>query len=240
MTNYSIVDRDSLTKLTEAEGAVASLKEQRRQAEDEYRHTTLKDLTEAEAKADSLREQFVQAAQKYRLQTLVAPVDGSIQELSVHTEGGVVTPAQVLMEVVPADSHLEVEAMISNHDIGFVHTGQEAEIKVDTFNFTKYGLLHGKVTSVSRDSILQQKPQDKTDQKKQTGEEAESSEPSGQQLVYSARIALGQSRMQVDDKLVDLEPGMAVTAEIKTGSRHVIEYLLSPIIRHKQQAFRER
>ena len=88
-------------KLDEAEGALAALKEQRLQAEDEYKHTNLKDLSEAEQKEASLGDQLTQAAQKYRLQTLTAPVDGTVQQLAVHTEGGVVTPAQVLMSIVP-------------------------------------------------------------------------------------------------------------------------------------------
>lgn len=227
-------------KLDEAEGSLAALKEQRLQAEDEYRHTNLKDLSEAEQKEASLREQLAQASEKYRLQTLKAPVDGTVQQLAVHTEGGVVTPAQVLMAIVPADSHMEIEAMISNRDIGFVRDGQEAEIKIDTFNFTKYGLVHGLVQSVSHDSIQREKPADRSESQRHTGDESDTSEPTGQELVYSARIALDQTEMEIDDRLVPLEPGMAVTAEIKTGSRHIIEYLLSPLLRHKQMALRER
>jgi hemolysin D len=224
-------------RLAEAEGAIEAHRQQRRQAEDEYRHTALKDLAEAEQKAASLHEQLLQAAQKYRLQTLTAPVDGTVQQLIVHTEGGVVTPAQVLMSIVPADSRLEIEAMVSNKDIGFVHAGEEAEIKIDTFSFTRYGLLHGKVESVSQDAIVHEKPQDAGG--KRAGDESDSSEPQGQELVYSARVSLETTQMRIDDRLVNLGPGMAVTVEIKTGSRRIIEYLLSPLLRHRQQAMRE-
>jgi hemolysin D len=226
-------------RLVEAEGTLASHQQQRRQAEDEYRHGILKDLADAEQKSTSLHEQLLQAAQKYRLQTLTAPVDGTVQQLAVHTEGGVVTPAQVLMSIVPADSHLEIEAMVSNKDIGFVHGGQDAEIKIDTFNFTRYGLIHGKVASVSQDAIIREKPQGTNGEKQRAGDESDSSEPEGQELVYSARVSLDKTQMQIDDRLVNLGPGMAVTVEIKTGSRHIIEYLLSPLLRHKQQALRE-
>jgi hemolysin D len=226
-------------RLAEAEGSIAARKQQRRQAEDEYKHTTLKDLADAEQKSTSLHDQLLQAAQKYRLQTLTAPVDGTVQELGVHTEGGVVTPAQILMSIVPLGSHLEIEAMVSNKDIGFVHASEDAEIKIDTFNFTRYGLLHGKVQSVSQDAIVRDKPQDKSGEKQHTGDEADSSEPQGQELVYSARVSLNKTQMQIDDRLVNLGPGMAVTVEIKTGSRHIIEYLLSPLLRHRQQAMRE-
>jgi hemolysin D len=226
-------------RLAEAEASIAAHEQQRRQAEDEYKHDVLKDLAEAEQKSASLHEQLLQAAQKYRLQTLTAPVDGTVQQLAVHTEGGVVTPAQILMSIVPADSRLEIEAMISNKDIGFVRAGQDAEIKIDTFNFTRYGLIHGKVQSVSQDAIVREKPPEKSDANRHTGDESDSSEPSGQELVYSARVSLDKTKMQIDDRLVNLAPGMAVTVEIRTGSRHVIEYLLSPLVRHKQQAMRE-
>jgi hemolysin D len=227
-------------KFAEAEGAISALREQRRQAEDEYKSTNLKDLADAEEKATSLHDQYVQASEKYRLQTLTAPVDGTVQQLAVHTEGGVVTPAQDLMSIVPEDSHLEIEAMISNKDIGFVHAGQEAHIKIDTFNYTRYGLLHGRVLSVSQDAITRDKPQDKTGEKQQPGAESDSSEPKGQELVYAARISLDQTQMQINDRTVELSPGMAVTAEIKTGSQHVIQYLLSPVEKHVHQALRER
>jgi hemolysin D len=129
--------------------------------------------------------------------------------------------------------------MVSNRDIGFVHEGQPAEIKIDTFSFTRYGLLHGEVISVSQDAITRDKPQDKSADKPQ-GTELSSSEPKGQELSYAARVSLERMQMQVEDKLVNLSPGMAVTVEIKTGSRRIISYLLSPIIKYKQEMLRER
>jgi hemolysin D len=170
------------------------------------------------------------------LQRLTAPVDGTVQQLAVHTIGGVVTPAQSLLMVVPEDSHLEIEAMVSNHDIGFVHPGQQAE--VDTFPFARYGLLYGKVLSVSLDAISRDRPQDKNGTLQ--GTESSSSEPKGQELVYAARISLDRTQMQIDDNLVNLTPGMAVTIEIKTGSRSVISYLLSPLVRYAHDSLRER
>ena len=161
---------------------------------------------------------MIKAEQRTKLQKLTAPVDGVVQQLAVHTVGGVVTPAQALLVIVPSDSQLEIEAMVSNRDIGFVHAGQEAEIKVDTFNFTRYGLLHGKVLSVSQDAIIRDKPQDQPDDRG-AGAPNDSSEPKGQELIYSARVSLDRTQMQVDDKMVNLSPGMAVTVEIKTGSR---------------------
>ena len=162
-----------------------------------------------------------------------------MQQLAIHTVGGVVTPAQSLLVVVPSDSRLEIEAMVSNRDIGFVHAGQEAEIKIDTFNFTRYGLLHGEVLSVSQDAVIRDRKQDRSDERG-LGTQNDSSEPQGQELNYTARISLDRTRMQIDDRMVNLSPGMAATVEIKTGSRTILSYLLSPLLRYRQETFHER
>jgi hemolysin D len=225
--------------LHEAEAAVAALRETRSQAAAEYRRTLSDELAKAEQKANGLAQDLIKAEQRTRLQVLTAPVDGVVQQLAIHTVGGVVTPAQSLLVIVPSDSRLEIEAMVSNRDIGFVHSGQEAEIKIDTFNFTRYGLLHGEVLSVSQDAIIRDRQQDRSNDRGQ-GTQSDTSEPKGQELNYSARISLDRAQMQIDDRTVALSPGMAVTVEIKTGSRMILSYLLSPLLRYRQEALRER
>jgi hemolysin D len=225
--------------LQEAEAAVAAIRETRRQAEAEYRRTLSDELTKAEQKASGLAQDLIKAEQKTKLQQLTAPVDGVVQQLAIHTVGGVVTPAQPLLVVVPSDSRLEIEAMVSNRDIGFVHQGQEAEIKVDTFNFTRYGLLHGRVLTISQDAIIRDRQQDRPNDRS-LGTQNDSSEPKSQELNYSARISLDRTQMQVEDRMVKLSPGMAVTVEIKTGSRTILNYLLSPLLRYGNDALRER
>ena len=227
------------SKFQEADAAVAALNETRAQAAAEYRRTRFDELSKAEAKAAGLAQDVIKAEQRTKLQVLTAPVDGVVQQLAVHTIGGVVTPGQALLAVVPLDSHLEIEAMVSNRDIGFVHAGQAAEVKIDTFNFTRYGLLHGEVLNISQDAITRDKPQDRSSDKT-PGAETSSSEPKGQEMNYAARVSLERTKMQVDEKLVDLSPGMAVTVEIKTGSRRIISYLMSPIVKYKQEMLRER
>ncbi len=227
------------SRLNEADAAVAAITESAAQAKAEYRRTLSSDLATVSQKAAGFAQDVIKAEQRTRLQQLLAPVDGIVQQLAVHTVGGVVTPAQALAVVVPADSRLEIEAMVSNRDIGFVHPDQEAEIKVDTFNFTRYGLLQGRVLSVSQDAISRDKLQDRTNERAQ-GAQTSSSEPRGQELVYAARVSMDRTQMQVEDKLVNLSPGMAVTVEIKTGSRSVFSYLLSPLLRYKQETLRER
>jgi membrane fusion protein, hemolysin D len=225
--------------LKEARAAVAAIVETRGQTNAEYRRTLFGELTEAERKAGGLAADLSKAEQRTKLQQLTAPVSGMVQQLSVHTVGGVVTPAQSLAVIVPSDSQLEIEAMVSNRDVGFVHAGDEVEIKVDTFDFTRYGLLHGRVLSISSDAIVRDNAGDKSNDK-QPGSTASTSEPRGQELTYAARISVDRTQMQVEDKKVNLSPGMAVTAEIKTGSRRIIGYLLSPLIKYKQESLRER
>jgi hemolysin D len=228
------------SRYKEAQAALAAITDTRSQTDAEYRRNVFSDLNDAERKAAGYTADLAKAQQRTKLQLLTAPVDGVVQQLAVHTVGGVVTPAQTLLVIVPSDSRLEIEAMVNNHDIGFVHAGDEVEIKVDTFDFTRYGLLHGKVLSLSSDSIVRDLPNDKSNDNKTTAGPSSSSEPKGQELSYAARISLDRTQMQVEDKLVNLSPGMAVTAEIKTGSRRIISYLLSPLMKYAGDSLRER
>jgi hemolysin D len=228
------------SKFNEAEAVVAMIQETRAQTNAEYQRTLYDDLGKVEPKAAGLAQDLIKADQRTRLQALTAPVDGVVQQLAVHTVGGVVTPAQPVLVLVPVDSHLEIEAMVSNRDIGFIEPGQEAEIKVATFNFTRYGLLHGKVLSVSQDAVGKGDLADPTRDKSQQGGQAAKLPADEQGPVYAARISLDRSQMQIEDKMVNLSPGMGVTAEIKTGERRIIDYLLSPLRKYRQDSLRER
>ena len=227
-------------KLAEIAAARQALEEQIEQTRAGYEHQVLNDLSDAEKKVAELSQDLIKAEQKTEEQVLRSPIDGTVQQLAVHTVGGVVTPAQQLMIIVPADSRLEVEAMISNRDIGFVSVGQQAEVKIDTFNFTRYGLLQGNVVSVSQDAIVRDQPNKKPTDKKLGGALSDTSEPEGQELLYSTRVSLDATQMQVEEKMVSLAPGMAVTVEFKTGKRRLIEYLMSPLLRYRQESLRER
>ena len=228
-------------RAAESAAARQALEWQREQTRAEYARAIMTELAEAEPKAAQFAEDLIKAEKRVQAQTLRAPLDGTVQQLALHTIGGVVTPAQALMVVVPADAGIEVEAMVANKDIGFVHDGDPAEIKIDTFNFTIYGLLHGKVVGVSQDAIVRDKPSDQSNSSSRpSAQGARGSEPPGQELLYAARVSLDQTRMQIDDRMVDLSPGMAVTVEIKTGQRRIIRFLLSPLLRYKQESLRER
>ena len=222
--------------------ALAALSRQREEIEAGYRKGLLSDLAKAEMQESEHQEDINKSAMKRELRTLRAPVEGAVQQLSVHTLGGVVTPAQQLMVIVPKDAELEIEATLANRDVGFVHKGQEAAVKIETFNFTRYGLLQGRVESVSQDVVA---PADTAtegrEQKKQGLDAADNEqERQAQQPSYVAHISLAANGVETEQGFTPLEPGMAVTAEIKTGRRSIIEFLLSPLQRLRSESLRER
>lgn len=206
------------SRLKELAAALQEGRSQRASLAAETRRMAFDSLNESEQKTGTYTQELIKAESHGKLMTLTAPVDGTVQQLAVHTVGGVVTPAQVLMVIVPHDSVLDVEAFLENKDIGFVNPGQEAEIKIETFPFTKYGTIRAQVTHVSNDAI--------NDEKKG--------------LIFSMRAKLARATIQIENKVVNLSPGMAVTVEVKTGKRRVIEYFLSPLLQYKDESLRER
>jgi len=170
---------------------------------------------------------------------LHAPIDGTVQQLAIHTIGGVVTPAESLLAIVPSEGGLVVEAAVQNRDVGFISAGQTVRVKVEAFSFTLYGLIDGQVIDVTRDAVSPAANDKKNNKAGQNdGDNVGSDGNSGP--VYLARIALSQDWMMTENGKVSLTPGMAVTAEIQTGERRLISYLLSPLVRHVSESMHER
>lgn len=205
-------------KLQQDQAALAEAEKHYRAMVSEFLQTKQAELSALETKAASLAQEVTKAGQKAGLQRLLAPIDGVVQQLAVHTVGGVVTPAQQLLIVVPQDHPVEVEAQVENKDVGFVKEGQPVEIKVETFQFTLYGTIPSRVVTISDDAA----PIEKVG------------------LVYPTRVSMDRSTIAVEGKQVNLSPGMAVTVEIKTGQRRIIEYLLSPLLKSVKESLRER
>jgi hemolysin D len=182
----------------------------RRQWQDERR--------QAQEQIQQYQPELIKAMQRDVLMHLRAPVDGTVQQLAMHTVGGVVTPAQALLSIVPENEPLEVEATVLNTDIGFVRPGQRAVVKIESFPYTRYGYLEGDVESVSHDAIKDDK----------LG------------LIYQARIRLKRTTLMVDGVTVNLTSGMTLSAEIHTGERRVVDYLLSPLQQGVEESLRER
>jgi membrane fusion protein, hemolysin D len=205
-------------KAKELTAAVEEARKRRVSLIAEFERTAVNAKVDADKRAALLEQELVKARTREEQQTLTAPVDGTVQQLAIHTIGGVVTSAQVLMVISPSDYQAEIEAVLENKDVGFVKIGQRAEVKVETFPFTRYGTLSGIVTFVSNDAVLDEK----------------------RGLIFQARVKLESARMQVDERDVTLTPGMAVTAEIATGRRRVIEFFLDPIRKTINEGLRER
>jgi hemolysin D len=205
-------------ELAKSRAALAAVNSQMAKLHSEFRAQALDALTEAEANYRLRSEEVKKANDKADLTVLISPIDGTVAQLSVHTIGAVVKPADPLLTIIPSDGELVIEAMVLNKDIGFVKAGQPTEVKLEAFPFTRYGIVPGIIETISNDSI----------ENKELG------------LVFPAQVKLSQSFITVGDKRVALAPGYSATAEIKTGRRRIIEYLLSPLARRAQEAGRER
>lgn len=205
-------------RLQETRSAISGASEELRVLEADMRQQTLDGLRQAREQVAQYGPQVARTRQRDQLMQLRAPVDGTVQQLAIHTVGGVVTPAQALLAVVPSEETLEIEATVLNKDIGFVRPGQRATVKVESFPYTRYGYLEGTVETVSHDAA----------QDENLG------------LVFQSRVKLSKTTLVIDGVKVALTPGMTLSVEIKTGKRRVIDYLLSPLKQHGTEALRER
>lgn len=201
-----------------ATAAIANLDAQVARLRETFGKTAVTQVSEADDRSSVASEELRKSARRREFQQIRSPVDGVVQQLAVNTVGGVVEPAQPLMVIVPSASEVAVEAQILNKDIGFIREGQEVRVKLEAYPFTDYGLIEGEVESISRDAIQDEK----------LG------------LIYATRIRLGRRTIRVGGRDEPIGPGLAVQAEIKTGERRIIQYLLSPISQTVSEAGRER
>ncbi|MEN7431174.1 HlyD family type I secretion periplasmic adaptor subunit [Chromobacterium sp. TRC.1.1.SA] len=197
---------------------IARIQAELRQYQAEVRRQTLTELADAEDKAAEAALNILRYSQREQQRVLRAPVSGHVQQLAIHTVGGVVQAAQPLMVIAPDHDTLVVDANVLNQDIGFVRAGQAVTLKVDSYPYSKYGTLSGRVEHLSQDAIPDEK----------------------RGPIYAARIRLSAPAVSQTGIELPLQAGMAVTAEIKTDSRRVIDYLLSPIKEVFSEAIKER
>ena len=205
-------------RIKQIQASMATTRQQQQAYVAEFQTRHYQELENFKRQLDSLRQEQQKAHTLEQQQILTSPVDGTVANLSVATIGGVVTPAQELMQIVPKDQKLIVEAGLHNKDVGFVRLDQIAEIKLEAFPFTKYGVIDGKVNKLSADAVAHE----------QLG------------LIYPLEASLVQQKIWVNDHWVQLQPGMQATVEIKTGQRRIIEFLLSPVLKGLDEGIRER
>ena len=218
LTNLQEQRNVQAKKMAETEANIEFLKKELRQYLAEFDKNLMQGLTENREKLASYQQEMIKYQEALKRTIVKAPLSGYVQQLVYHTKGGVVETAKPIMNIVPEDYKLEAEVQILNKDIGFVRPEQDVEIKIDSFPFTKYGTIKGKVRNISGDAIQDEK----------LG------------LIFNARLTLLDNKIKADGQIIQLKPGMSVTAEIKTGKRRVIEYLLSPVMKYLNESMRER
>ena len=230
-------------QLIETAAALRSVRSEKAKTVSQFIADNENKLAEAARKADEARQGLAKADARLARTRLYAPTDGVVQQMAVTTVGQVVTTGQQLIVLTPIGGKLQVEALVANLDIGFLKPGQDAAIKVDAFPFTRFGALHGKVVNIASAAIAEQDAKRALANATATANvTAEQPTAPGQpeSFVFPVTVALDETAMKIDNATIPLTPGMTVTVEIKTDSRRVIDYLLSPLAKIGSEALRER
>jgi membrane fusion protein, hemolysin D len=227
------------SKIASLDAAIAALDQKLVATDAEIRTNAMGELSKARDRLHAAEESLAKAVRRAELQTLRAPISGTVQQMHIADIGTVVTPAQQLLSVVPNDGRVEVEAVLENRDVGFVAVGQRVELKVDAFPFTRYGLLGGTVVSIDRDAEAAPVSQSGVQGSQRIADGIDQVEGS-ERLRYTVHIALQPGALDIDGRAAALLPGMSIKAEILTGKRRIIDFLLAPLREHMHDAMRER
>ena len=231
-------------QLIETDAALREVQSEKAKAVSQFVADNQNKLADASRKADEARQALAKATARLQRTKLYAPIDGVVQQTAVTTVGQVVTTGQQLAVITPAGGKLQVQALVAeNLDIGFVKVGQEAVIKVDAFPFTRFGVLHGKVVKIASGAIAEQEAKRALADATSTANTASTPATMPGQpesFVFPVTVALDESSINADGATIPLTPGMTGAVEIKTDSRRVIDYVLSPLAKIASEAARER
>jgi len=228
MSEYDKITNDILTysnNIEQSEHKLEQLEHQRQQIISEtafinenFKTASLKDFSDKHRQSTEIKAEIEKTAFMNEKQKILSPVEGHISNLYFHTIGGVVTPAQKLMALVPAEAPLVIKALVLNKDIGFVKEAMPVLIKIDAFDFQKYGILNGVVRNVAKHST-----------------EDEKLGP-----VYEVFINLSQTQLMVEGRMTPVASGMSLSAEIKVGKRRIIEFFVYPLIKYLDEGIKVR
>ncbi|OBQ51896.1 HlyD family type I secretion periplasmic adaptor subunit [Halodesulfovibrio spirochaetisodalis] len=203
--------------LNEAKSAIISTQKEAEKAIVTFRQQLLHEKNQNSLRLAEVEKELIKARRRKSLQCIVAPVSGTVQQLKVHTIGGVIEVGETALSLVPDDTGLELEVQVLNRDIGFVYPGQHVEVKLEAFPYTQYGTIEGTIRYVSADAVLE----------KNIG------------YVYLTQISLAKEYLVINDKKLNLVPGMTASAEIKLRKRRLIEFFLSPLLKYTSESMRE-
>lgn len=209
--------RSETQRLHEAESAIISTQKEAEKIIVTFRQRLLHEKNQNSLRVADVGKELIKAQRRKSLQSVLAPASGTIQQMSVHTIGGVLEVGETILSLVPDDTELELEVQVLNRDIGFIYPEQQVEIKIEAFPYTQYGTIKGKIRSVSADAVL----------KENIG------------YVYLAQISLKKEYLIVNGKKLNLVSGMTASAEIKLRERRLIEFFLSPLLKYTSESMRE-
>ena len=236
-------DHDAQEQLiARSHARIESVEQERQHLHAEFRNGLSRERLAVEERIATLEQDIVKARRRLELMTLRAPVDGTVQELTIFTEGGVVTAGQPIMSVVPAGSTLIVEARLLNKDIGFVRRRQSVSVKLAAFPFTRYGDIKGWVNGISEDVLNRDRQPPAISLGDDVGTRQALVDLQAQMAGnnYLVHVTLDSQVMPVPGGTAPLAAGMIATIDIATGRRRVIDFLLSPLKRYRAESLRER
>lgn len=232
-----------LGMLAEVESAKATIDQKLSETRAAFLTEQYGKANDAEKRLPALENEATKAQTKFERTRITSPIDGTVQQLALTSAGQAVGSGQPLMVVVPDDGEIEVTAFVANKDIGFVEAGQKVRIKIEAFPYTRYGVIEGKVLRVPLDALDERDMpamMDVTALQKLQAAVGQPVKPKLGNLVYPVVVVPDRDTINIDGRQVKLGPGMAVTAEIQTGRRRLIEYFLAPFQEAGSEAARER
>lgn len=210
-------ERDmSAAQVPRMQAAIAESQRKAQEIELNFRNQARSELSEANVRLQQLSEGSVALADRVKLAEIRSPVKGTVKQLMANTVGGVVQPGKDLIEIVPADDTLLLEAKVSPRDIAFLRPRQKALVRFTAYDFAVYGGLEGVVENISADTIVDEKGN----------------------AFYLIRVRTTQSALS--EKTMPIIPGMVAEVDVLTGKKSVLGYLLKPVLRAKERALRER
>jgi membrane fusion protein, adhesin transport system len=212
----------SLTDVLRLQRQVAELKSQVTNRRNKYFQDAQAELSKAQEDLAGVQQSMAQRKSQVDLTELRAPVKGVVKNVRITTQGGVVRPGEEVMQIVPLEDDLVIQARVAPSDIAFIKAGQTATVKIDAYDFTIYGDLSGKLTYISADTLSEDLRQ-------------------GEQPYYRVMVRTeGRLFSARPHETLDIQPGMTATIEVKTGQRTVLQYLLKPVVKTLSQSLGER
>jgi len=223
-------------KLIQLGFSISQIEEQAQEVFSDYRKTLLTELNQVRGQMRGINQSIATLNRRISESRIVAPVDGVVYQSLINSVGVVAQPAQAMMQIVPAQETLIIEALLESKDVGFVVVGQDAEVKIDAYPFTQYGTIKGRVLEVSADSsAMSAAPSEQSSGGRSPQDDI------ARRQVYSVRVEIGSAHGQfLNGAPYELKPGMTSSVDIRTGDRKLIQYIFSPLQTKVSNAARER